>query len=206
MLCVELEPDQTVMFEPQALVWKEASIRLHEGASELMQADGPGRCGFGRGFPGEIFPMPLELGEAVEIRADHFLFGIGVERAAVRLQDLGDRLSGGAGLAVDRFTGGPGGGVVWVQARGDLFERGLMQGEPFDIRAEFWLCKDAAVEVQAIFPTGGADGPAEIACLRFIGRGRVAFQTGAPPPILPPPAASKPGPRYDFGIGRLRSG
>lgn len=179
MLCVELEVGQMALVNAEAMLWKEAGVVLSQHHGGVAQAEGPGRCGLGHGFAGVLFPMPLAMGEAVDVRCGHFLLSVGAEMVRDTIQDLGDRLSGGAGIAIDRFTAGPGGAVVWVQARGDMFERGLIQGEPFDIHHGAWLCKDAAVAVQAIFPSPDDDdgGRVELACLRFVGRGRVGFQS-----------------------------
>lgn len=200
MLCVELDAGQLVLFNPAALLWKEPSIGLARGDDDVVQAEGPGRCGFSLGFAGAVFPMPLARGESVHVRDGHFLLSIGVEMVRDQFQDLGSRLSGSEGLAICCFTGGPGGGVVWMQARGDMFERGLMEGENFDIQRDAWLCKDEAVNVQAIFIDIDSGAHSEPACLRFTGRGRVAFQT------VPAPPALMPGTVASGSAGRLPGG
>ena len=70
--------------------------------------------------------------------------------------------------------------VVWLQAQGAALERGLTDGEPFDLRPGALLCKDASVDVQAIPCDDSTGGVAELAWLRVTGPGRVAFQTMLP--------------------------
>ncbi len=209
-LAAELDPGQSILFNPQALLWKEPSIVLQQDAGGAMLAFGPGRIGFSHGVAGAIFPIPLSAGEAVQIRSGQFLFAAGAMLARETLQGLGDRLAGGAGSAADRFTASVEGGVVWVQAHGEVFERGLIEGEPFDVQPRAWLCKDPGVGLEAIYPTDDPGARFEIACLRLTGPGRIALQTQALPVAAIETARlaepSRPGLRAVAGslLGRLQ--
>jgi uncharacterized protein (AIM24 family) len=193
-LAVDLEPGQSILFHPAAMLWKEASILLHQHSDTLIQADGPGRIGFGpahRGsVPGMIFPIPLAAGDVVQIQSAHYLLAYNAMPEREQIQALGERLAGRAGFELDRFTAGPEGGVVWVQAHGDVFERGLLPGEPLDIQHEAWLCKDASVELQTIHPSDDPNARHQLHCLRLSGPGRIAFQTGRGQAAAPLAAAS----------------
>ncbi len=199
-LAVDLEPGQTILFHPGAMLWKETSIILREIGDALMQAEGPGRLGLGPShagaIPGTIFPIPLASGDVVQVQSCQYLLACNATIEREQSQALGDRLSGRAGFEFDRFTGNPEGGVVWVQALGDVFERGLLAGEPLDISHDAWLCKDSTVDLQSIHPTDDPTARTQLPCLRLSGPGRVAFQTYRPAAIMPAPvsAATEPPP------------
>lgn len=194
-LAVDLEPGQAILFHPQAMLWKETSVLLYQYSDTLVQAEGPGRMGFGPAHPGAssglIFAIPLAGGDVVQIQAAQYLLACNAMPEREQVQALGERLSGRPGFELDRFTAGAGGGVVWVQAHGDVFERGLLPGEPLDIRHDAWLCKDASVDLQTLHPTDDPTARHELHCLRLSGPGRVALQTGRPPAArMPVPAAA----------------
>lgn len=209
---IVLDPDQLVLLHADAVLWKEPSVLLLPIEGPLVQAEGPGSCGLAIGRPGMIFPIPLSQGQSVQLRPGHLLVSAGVEILHDHIHGLGDRLAGGQGIAVHRFTAGPGGGVLWVQAEGAVFERGLVAGEPFDIRAEAWLCKDATVSVERIHPQPDPAARFELPCLRFTGPGRVAFQTAfqpdpaAPAPPEPPRRGVAEAPRALRALHALRPG
>jgi uncharacterized protein (AIM24 family) len=180
-LSVVLQVGQSALVNPQAVLWKEPSVWLLDEAAGVVRADGPGRLGFARNGGGEIFPVPLMAGESVEVAAGCFLAACGVRFSRQMFSDLGARLAQGAELAMDRFTADHETAVVWVQAQGAVLERGLTEGEPFDLRPGALLCKDASVDVQAIPSDDTTGGVADLAWLRVTGPGRVAFQTMLPP-------------------------
>ena len=192
-LAATLEAGQAVLVDADAVLWKEASVTWRADGSDIVAA-GPGRIGFG-GCAGMIFPIPLGPGERVELLAGRFLFGVGVTLARELVQDLADRIAGRAGVGLHRFTAGDDGGVVWVQAQGDVFEHWLRGGEPFDLRPQAWLCKDPGVALRMVAPDDdqAAIGPG---WLRLTGPGRIAFQTGAAAPVavVVSPEAARPAP------------
>jgi uncharacterized protein (AIM24 family) len=66
-------------------------------------------------------PIPLARGDSVQVQAGQFLLCAGAR-----------------------------GAVVWVQARGGVLERGLKEGESFDILQSAFLCKDLSVALQTV--------------------------------------------------------
>lgn len=179
-LAIDLMPSQMVAFDPGLLLWREPTVTLGRSqAGEGLVARGPGRVGFSRGTGGRIFPVPLEAGASVQLARGHALLHAGASLSRERSQGLGDRLAGNTGVTLDRFTAGAEPGVVWVQAEGEVFERGLMEGEQLDLQPGALLCKDPAVGLESVFPLQGAGAGFELACLRCTGPGRIAFQTGA---------------------------
>lgn len=177
-LAVDLEPGQEIAFDPHALLWREPSVMLgRTPVAHLVMARGPGRAGFARRLGGMIFPIPLEPGGAVHLAYGQMLLVCGATQADERIQGLGDRLTGSAGFVLTRFTARVETAVVWVQARGEVFERGLHPGEMFDIHPAAFLCKDASVVMENVFPIEQSGTGFDLACLRFTGPGRVAFQT-----------------------------
>lgn len=179
-LAATLEAGQPMLVDADAVLWKEASVVLRADASGVV-ATGPGQIGFSA-RAGMIFPIPLGGGETVELRAGRFLFGVGVTLARELVQDLADRIAGRPGIGLDRFTAGYEGGVVWVQAEGDVFEHVLRGGEPFDLRPQAWLCKDPGVALRMV-PQGEEDVTGSTGWLRLTGPGRIAFQTNAAAPV-----------------------
>jgi uncharacterized protein (AIM24 family) len=177
-LGVTLDQDQTMLVDPPALVWKEPSITItpREG---LLELKGPGRFGVSRGFVGPIFPIPLMAGDVVQVQHGQALLSSGAQVGLDRSMGLGDRLTGGNGLVLDRFTAGVNGAVVWVQGQGSVFERGLIDGEVLDLRFGALLCKDAGVSVESLAPSNDKAARFEVACLRLTGAGRIAFQNSA---------------------------
>ncbi len=175
-LVVALDARQRVLVDPQALLWKEPALTLSVWDA-MLAVQGPGHFGVSRGAGGAVFPVPMLAGEIVQVRRGRFLVSLGAARMQDVVQGLGDRLSGTAGLMVDRFTAGPDGAVLWVQAQGDMFERGLIDGEVLDLSHAAFLCKDAGVAIESVAATNDSASRFELPCLRLTGPGRVAFQT-----------------------------
>jgi uncharacterized protein (AIM24 family) len=193
-LAVDLEPGQTISGVAAALLWREPSVVIERGEGDTITLRGPGRVAFSRFVGGTLFPVPLEPDGAVQIAGDHMLLWFGTTVVAERIKGLGDRLTGGEGFRVDRVTAGGAGGVVWVQGAGDVFERGLIEGEMMDLRSSSFLCKDPAVRIENVFPLQGARSDLDLALLRCTGPGRIALQI-APVAVRvlpsPPPAAKR---------------
>ena len=192
-LAVSLAQGQAVLIDEQALLWKEPSAALSQKGG-LLQVQGPGDLGLSRHAGGAVFPVPLMPGESLQLRAGRFLLAYRASYARELVQGLGDRLTGAAGLAVDRFTAGSEEAVIWVQAQGDMFERELLDGEVIDVGHGMFLAKDATVGIESVAPSNDAGARFEIACLRLTGPGRVAFQTEAAMPSAPPVDAARQAP------------
>ncbi len=210
LLSVALHPRQRVEINASALMWKDETISLLVDAEGSVSARGPGRFGLALSHPGQIFPLPLRRGEMVEVRTGHFLLASGVERRPGQLRGLADRIAGGAGVAFDSFYAGDQGGVVWVASLGGVVERALAPGEVLEMRPDAFLAKDDLVTLAAAIVGEGGDSNAFAwPCLRLIGAGRVALQTGAvmvAEPHAPPVERDSPKSRV-FGIelpGRRR--
>jgi uncharacterized protein (AIM24 family) len=191
-LAVDLEPGQSVTAPMAALLWREPSVSIGRGEGAAIVLRGPGRAGFARPAGGTIFPMPLAPDAVVQVAADHVLLAFGAGIAAEQTKGLGDRLTGGEGLRLDRVTAGPQGGVAWVQGAGCVFERGLIEGEMIDLRGSGLLCKDPGVRIENVLPLQGAQADLDLVLLRCTGPGRVALQTGAPAPAGVAVAAAPP--------------
>lgn len=160
-----------------------------------MQVQGPGDLGLSRKAGGAVFPVPLMPGESLQLRAGRLLLAYHATHAQELIQGLGDRLTGAAGLAVDRFTAGAEAAVIWVQAQGDMFERELLDGELLDVSHGAFLCKDASVAIESVASSNDPGARFEIGCLRLTGPGRVAFQTEAAAPSAPPVEIARQAPR-----------
>ena len=198
-LVVGLEPGQSVVAYPAAVLWREPSVAISRGEGETVVLRGPGRAALARHSGGTVFAMPLAAGDVVQLAGAQMLVAFGAAVSAERVKGLGDRLTGGDGFRLDRVTAGGQGGVVWVHAAGCVFERGLIDGEMFDVRVAGFLCKDSGVGLEHVFPLQGAGTEFDLVMLRCTGPGRIALQTGQ---IVPPQAAAAAPPARRGLLGR----
>jgi uncharacterized protein (AIM24 family) len=89
-------------------------------------------------------------------------------------------LFGGTGIFIDTFTGGQGGGTVWLHGYGNVFERVLGPGETFDVEPGGWVYKDptVAMEIKMVgLRMGMLSGSGNLVFNRFTGPGRIGIQT-----------------------------
>lgn len=193
-LTMELDGSMPVYFEHHIVLWKTPSldIRMHpmKGAFKraiagmnifMTEANGPGQIAFSRDGVGHVFHLVLAPGQQVEVREHQFLAATAsIDYSFRRLRGIGNMLFGGSGIFIDTFTGGQGGGILWLHGYGNVFERVLAPGEVIDVEPGGWIYKDITVNMEVkLFGlrTGLFGGAGNLVFNRFTGPGRVGIQT-----------------------------
>jgi uncharacterized protein (AIM24 family) len=192
---LHLELQQTpVYFEHHVLLWKHPQVdigvkamsgaftRLLAGLPIFMtEAAGPGHIAFSRDGAGQIVPMHLEPGRAIDVREHQFLAATAtVDYSFHRTQGVANMLFGGSGFFIDTFTATRQPGIVWLHGYGNVFTVQLAPGEQLDIEPGGWIYKDASVQMETQFQrlsTGLLASAGQIFWNRFTGPGRIGIQS-----------------------------
>jgi len=192
-LTLELAPGETVFFEHHTFLWKTTGLqirlrplagafkRLISGMDILVtEAVGPGTIAFSRDVPGEIRRYDLAPGQELLVREHAFLAATGgIDYTWERSGGLATMMFGGAGLVIDRFNGGAGGGTLWLHGGGNILEMTLQPGQQIDVEPGGWLYRDPSVAMETKFQglSQGLLGGSDLACNRLTGPGRVGIQS-----------------------------
>jgi uncharacterized protein (AIM24 family) len=193
-LTMELDGSMPVYFEHHILLWKTPSIEvgMHQmkGAFKRMvagmpifmtEARGVGQIAFSRDGVGHVFHLTLAPGQTIEVREHQFLAATAnVDYSFRRLRGVGNMLFGGSGIFIDTFTGGQGGGALWLHGFGNVFEKILAPGEMFDVEPGGWVYKDpgVAMEIKMVgLRMGILGGAGNLIFNRFTGPGRIGIQS-----------------------------
>ena len=197
-----------VYFAHHSLLWKENSVNISmmsmKGAWKrafagmpifMTQATGPGHIAFSRDMPGELLALPLQPGQAVDVR-EHFLL------AATSQVDYGwvnsniwfSTKNGDdtethypLGMTLDRFSASKMPGLLLLHASGNVFVRQLAPGQSILIKPTALIFKDPTVGMQLHFehPSAGWNlwmfYIQRYLWLRVTGPGRVAIQSAFEP-------------------------
>lgn len=193
VLSIDLHPGQSVYFEHHILLWKDPSLqfglrplggmvkRMIAGMDLLVvEARGPGQVAFSRDGVGQVFPMLLAPGQALDVREHQFLAASAtIDYTWQFNQGIANILFGGTGFFIDRFHAAGSEGVVWLHGHGNVFEKTLGPGEQFDVEPGGWLYKDPSVTLETTYQglAAGFLGGMRLACNRFTGPGRVGIQS-----------------------------
>jgi uncharacterized protein (AIM24 family) len=194
VLHVELQR-MPVYFEHHVLLWKhpQVDIGVHalKGALKrifaglpifLTEATGAtGHIAFSRDGPGQIVPLHLTRGQAVDVREHQFLAATSnVDYTFQRVQGVSNMLFGGSGFFIDSFTAAADDGIVWLHGFGNVFFVDLAAGEQIDIEPGGWVYKDRTVGMETKFQrlaTGLFASGGQIFWNRFTGPGRIGIQS-----------------------------
>jgi uncharacterized protein (AIM24 family) len=193
MLQLDLGSEK-VYFEHHVLLWKEPSVAiglrpLKGGFKRMMaglpifltEASGPGQIAFSRDGTGQVFPVNLTAGQAIDVREHQFLAATGdVEYSFSRVKGVANLFFGGSGFWLDRFQAGSNGGVVWLNGYGNVSMISLAAGEQIDMEPGAWIFKDPSVAMETQFQrlsTGFFASAGQLCWNRFTGPGRVAIQS-----------------------------
>ena len=193
-----------VYFSHHVLLWKDSRItigamplkgawtRLFAGMPLVMtQAMGPGHIAFSKDDPGELIAMPLQPGEAIDVREHLFLaatlnvtydwFATNVWFTTKSGDDTETHYP--VGMNMDRFCAPNQPGLLLLHAGGNVFVRSLGPSETILVKPTALIFKDPGVGMQLHFErpaTGfsawGAWGSRYL-WLRLSGPGRVAIQS-----------------------------
>ncbi len=183
-----------VFFEHHVLLWKDPAVQIGvkslRGAFKrvisgmpvfMTEARGPGRIAFSRDGVGQIFPIHLQPGQAIDVREHQFLAATdSVDYTFTRLRGMANMLFGGTGIFIDTFSGMGQGGIVWLHGYGNVFDVMLQPGEQIDIEPGGWVYKDRTVQMQTNLQrlsTGIFASAGQLTWNRFTGPGRIGLQS-----------------------------
>ena len=199
-----LAAEDSVYFGHHLLLWKDAGIdistlplrsgwkRVLAGMSVVMtQARGPGHVAFSRDAPGEVVPLPLQPGTAVDVREHVFMVATGQVAYDWFSTNVWFQTRDGddtethypLGMFMDRFSAGRQPGLVLLHASGNAFVRALGPGETILLKPTALLFKDTTVGMQLHLehPAGTwrswRSWGERYLWLRLFGPGRVAIQS-----------------------------
>ncbi len=208
-----LSPEDSVYFAHHVLLWKENAVNVSmmsmKGAWKralagmpvfMTQAKGPGHIAFSRDNPGELLPIPLQPGQAVDVR-EHFML---VATSQVDYNWVNTNIwfqtkNGDEtethypmGQMLDRFSATRAPGLLLLHASGNVFVRNLAPGQSILIKPTALIFKDPTVSMQLHFEHPGVGGGMSLGSLfmaftlrylwlRVTGPGRVAIQSAFEP-------------------------
>ncbi len=164
-----LNGGDNVYFTHHVLLWKDTTVtittlplrggwkRLFSGLPLIMtQAHGPGHIAFSRDSPGEMIALPIQPGQAVDVREHVFMVATGQVNYDWFNTNIWFSTKNGdetethypLGMFMDRFIAGPAPGLVLIHAQGNAFIRQLAPGEAILVKPTALLFKDPTVTMQ----------------------------------------------------------
>jgi uncharacterized protein (AIM24 family) len=207
-----LSAEDGVYFAHHVLLWKENSVAISmmsmKGAWKrafagmpifMTQAKGPGHIAFSRDLPGELLALPLQPGQAVDVR-EHFLL-VATDQVdygwansniwfTTRVQH-GDETEYEThyplGMFLDRFSASKMPGLLLLHASGNVFVRQLAPGQSILIKPTALIFKDPTVSMQLHFENPHSQWNLWMSYnqrylwLRVTGPGRIAIQSAFEP-------------------------
>jgi uncharacterized protein (AIM24 family) len=200
----KLAPEDGIYFTHHVLLWKDPQInittmglrggwrRVFAGMPLIMtQAQGPGHIAFSRDLPGELIPIPLLPGQALDVREHLFLvataqvqydfFQTGIWFSTKNGDETETHYP--VGTFMDRFGAGAAPGLLLLHAGGNIFVRQLAPGQTILIKPTALIFKDPTVHMALHFerPSTGWTGwgywSNRYLWLRLTGPGRVGVQS-----------------------------
>ena len=201
---INLAPGDAVYFAHHVLLWKDPQVtitamglkgafkRLLAGMPLVMtQAQGPGHIAFSRDAPGEMIALPLQPGQAVDVREHLFLvatsqitydwFQSGVWFTTKSGNESETHYP--LGQFMDRFYAPAAPGLLLLHSAGNAFVRSLEPNQTILVKPTALLFKDPTVQMQLHFehPAGTWSSwrswGNRYLWLRLYGPGRVAVQS-----------------------------
>ena len=201
----KLAPEDSIYFTHHVLLWKDAQInittmglrggwkRMFAGMPLVMtQAQGPGHIAFSRDLPGELIPIPLEAGQALDVREHLFLVATSQVQYDWFQTGIWFRTQNGndtethypIGMFMDRFHSPQAPGLLLLHAGGNIFVRHLAPGQAVLVKPTALIFKDPTVQMALHFerPSTGWTGgwgswSNRYMWLRVWGPGRIGVQS-----------------------------
>jgi uncharacterized protein (AIM24 family) len=197
-----------VYFSHHVLLWMDTQVKVTamalKGAWKRMlagmplimtQAQGPGHIAFSRDTPGEMISLPLQPGQAVDVREHLFMVATGAVTYEWFPSNIwfstreGDETETHypLGMLLDRFQAAAAPGLLLLHAAGNVFVRNLAAGETILVKPTAFLFKDTTVRMQLHIekPAGTwrswRSWGDRYLWLRLHGPGRVAVQSAFEP-------------------------
>ena len=169
---VNLAAPDSIYFTHHVLLWKDPQVnvttmpmkggwkRLVAGLPLIMtQAQGPGHIAFSRDAPGEMIALPIQPGEAVDVREHLFMIATGNVAYDWFSTNIWYTTGSGddkethypVGMFMDRFSAPQSPGLLLLHAAGNVFVRGLAPRESILVKPTALTFKDPSVEMQLHF-------------------------------------------------------
>jgi uncharacterized protein (AIM24 family) len=147
-----MDPGTPIAPLPMSGGWKRVMAGL---PLIMMEARGPGRFAFSEDRPGELIALPLDPGQAVDVREHHFLVANGAVSYDWFQTNVWFRTRSGdetethypVGMFMDRFTPPSEPGLLLLHAGGNTFVRTLGPEETILVKPPALLFKDASVSM-----------------------------------------------------------
>jgi uncharacterized protein (AIM24 family) len=201
---VNLAAGDSVYFTHHVLLWKQDGVtvkgmglkggwkRMLAGLPLIMtQAAGPGRIAFSHDAAGEVLAIPLQRGQAIDVREHLFMFASLSVAYDWFDPNVWFRTKQGdetethypLGRLMDRFSAPQGPGLLVLHAPGNAFLRQLGQGESILVKPTALIYKDPTVSAALHFehPAGTwrswRSWGDRYLWLRLTGPGRAAVQS-----------------------------
>jgi uncharacterized protein (AIM24 family) len=186
---INLVGKEWVYFTHHILLWKDSEVSIDAMAVPgtwqrtwagqplmLLLAQGPGRIAFSRDAPGEVLALPLQPGQAVDVREHAFLVANShVSYGWSNFYPLR--------TFMDTFSAGRHPGLLLLHGAGNIFIRHLAPHQTILVKPSAFLFKDSTVDLRVTSEYSGgvwAYGQAwgeSYNWLRLHGPGRVAVQS-----------------------------
>lgn len=201
---MKLAPEDSIYFTHHVLLWKDTQVtvsamsmrggwkRMLSGLPLVMtQAKGPGHIAFSQDSPGELIPLPLQHGQAVDVREHLFLAATGnVDYDWFSTNIYFQTRKGNevetcypVGQMMDRFSATAAPGLLLLHAAGNVFVRNLAPGQAILLKPTALVFKDPTVQMDLYYensasPLAGFFTQTQgYLWLRLVGPGRVAMQS-----------------------------
>jgi uncharacterized protein (AIM24 family) len=206
---MSLAPEDSVYFAHHVLLWMDPQVKISamplKGAWKRMlagmplimtQAQGPGHIAFSRDAPGELIALPLQPGQAIDVKEHLFLvatshvtyewFQTGIWFTTKNGDETETHYP--LGMFMDRFFAPQQPGLLLLHAGGNAFIRTLAPGQTILVKPTALLFKDPSVQMQLHFEYPGTASwnpwmswNHRHLWLRLHGPGRVAIQSAYEP-------------------------
>jgi uncharacterized protein (AIM24 family) len=201
---MKLAAEDSIYFTHHVLLWKDPQVnvtamslkggwkRLMAGMPLIMtQAQGPGHIAFSKDNPGELVALPLQPGQAVDVREHLFLVATGnVEYDWFQTNIWFTTKNGDEtetqypiGMFMDRFSSPRAPGLLLLHAGGNVFVRELGPNQTILVKPTALIFKDPTVQMHLHFEhpnvgfsSWGSWGNRYL-WLRMIGPGQIAIQS-----------------------------
>jgi len=204
---MNLAPEDTVYFSHHVLLWMDPQVRISTMSMKggwkrmfaglpliMTQAQGPGHIAFSKDEPGELIALPLQPGQAVDVREHMFLAAtsnIQYDWFATQVwyqvqNDKETETFYPVGTLMDRFFAPTSPGLLLLHAGGSVLVRTLAPGESILVKPTALVFKDPTVQMQlhlehpnaSLFSWGAWQARSIRAIwLTLTGPGRVAIQS-----------------------------
>jgi uncharacterized protein (AIM24 family) len=166
---MNLAANDWVYFSHHVLLWMDTQVKVGamslKGAWKRMlagmplimtQAVGPGRIAFSRDAPGEMISLPLQPGQAVDVREHLFMVATGSVTYDWFQSNIWFTTKEGdetethypLGMLLDRFHAPQYPGLLLLHAAGNVFVRKLQPGQTILVKPTAFLFKDTSVRME----------------------------------------------------------